>query len=141
MSTRGWNITNFVIAFIALILVIIIYFVVYDHRNEFKNKGIEWIVQQGVSSGKTDIMTTGGHNLYLAQNKSDLVLTVNSSSNNKIGTTISVKNMNTVKGQNVVLKAGSGVSLSEGGIVNGLVLSPAEYAIFTVTTGTTFTRL
>ncbi len=89
MSSRAWNIVNFILAFIAIVLVIIIYVVVFEHRNDFLNNGIPVVIQDGKISA-TDNMITGGNNLYLAKNKQPLTLTLTENTKNTVGKTIQI---------------------------------------------------
>jgi hypothetical protein len=130
-----------IIAVIALILVIILIIVVVvfyffpSEATRLEVRGVNFDIirgsQTGATGSNTDTMTTGNNNLYMsAQLTSDLTLSVNSASTNFIGMTIGIKNNTSGTGGNIIVANGSGVTMSAGGITDGLTLAPGEFAWF-----------
>ncbi len=108
----GW--TALILIIIVIIVIIIIIVVFSSHRNEITNKGIALTIQEGSTSGTTDTMSLDGHRLYIGRSGSPLILTLNKTSGQSKGRTVSVKNNG---GTNLTLKAGT-IKLDPGQLGN-----------------------
>jgi hypothetical protein len=125
-QTWGWpNWLNFVIAIIAAILAIILYFFYFSHRSAVVTHGIAVRIQEGVKTGATDSMITGGNNLYIAQSDQAITVTVEPNDDNQTGRYITIKNASS---DTVTLAQGTGVELDTGGLT--LTVAAGETAQF-----------
>jgi len=115
MDTVDW--ISLIMAFIALVAVFLVFVYVWNHQHNLTNNGLALIIQEGVTSGTTDSMKTGGNNLYVARTTAtSLNLTIRSNSGNTKGRQIYVTN-DLPNGGNVNL-TGSGISLKGNPVVS-----------------------
>lgn len=94
--SSSWHMINFIIALVAIILVLIIYFIVYEHRDDVRS-GIPWTIVRGTTTLSADIVPTGGKVIYMSTNTTnkEVTVTVKSSINNVTGTHIKMINYGT----------------------------------------------
>ena len=151
----GWGTT--LMAALALILIIIfiivavVFFFFPSSQGLLEVRGINFdIINGNVTGGATgsvsESMPTGANNLYISQPLvGNINLTIESNSRNFVGMTIGIKNTTSETGTgDITLVSGAGVTLDPGGITDGLIIEPSEFAWFVVTSiGSTqvFTRL
>ena len=125
-SVTAFNIVNFLMALAAIVAIVVVFFLFQTHRNSITKFGVAFKIQEGVTSGSTDSMKTGGNNLYIVNSSTALTLTVESSSDNQEGRTIAIKN-NTAN--NTTLVGESGKVTLESGQLN-LTVTPGQTAYF-----------
>jgi len=147
-----------IIAVIALILIIIfiivalVFFFFPSSQTVLEVRGVNFdiitgnITGSGATGGNSESMPTGANNLYISQPLvGDINLTIESNSRNFVGMTIGIKNVTLETGTgDITLVQGAGITLDPGGIADGLIIKPSEFAWFVVTSiGSTqvFTRL
>lgn len=130
-SVGAFNIVNFILILIVIIAVVAFFLLFQTHRNSITKFGISYKIQDGVTSGTTDSMTTGGNNLYIVNSSSPLTLTVMSSTDNQAGRIILIKN-NTSNNTTLVGESGK-VTLNSGQL--NLTVTPGQTAYFLNTDG------
>lgn len=158
-ETSGWHTINFIVAFIAFIVVVILIFVIIHERDKLRILGIPWTVQLGTLTGPsplepvsstllaglttpsgvinnegTDTMITGGKNMYVNRSSVDINLIVSDNVNNVVGTHIAVNNQGTGK---ITLIGSQNITLSPSSIVMG----PKEHLEMVMLSPGTFTLL
>ena len=146
-----------VIALVLIIIAIIVFAVLYffpSTQGLLEVRGVNFDVINGQATGgggtggagTAETLDTGTNNLYISQPLvGNVNLTIAANSRNFVGMTIGIKNTTMQGGTGTInLVAGSGVTLSPGGITNGLTVPPGDFAWFVVSsigTTQTFTRL
>jgi len=141
-----------VIALVLIIIAIIVFTVLYffpSTQGLLEIRGVNFDIVNGITIGNTgasESLPTGINNLYVSQPLiGDINLTVLSNSRNFIGMTIGIKNTTSQTGTgNINLVNGQGVTLLPGGLTNGTIVKPGQFALFVVTSigsTQTFTRL
>ncbi len=133
---KTWIFVLIIIIIIAIIILFIIGSIQSTRTNSINTFGVSWRIQRGKTTGSTDVMTTGGNNLYIGQTPEALTLSISPSNDNEEGREIAIKNNST---QNIILKGGSGVTLREGQL--SLTVIPGQTAIFVCLGGDDFLRL
>jgi len=130
------SIIALIVAIIALIVAIvgIIYFNI--HKTNILDQGIAWKIQPGVGSGTTDVMKTGGNNLYIGASTSPLTLTINPDPNNITGSEFQIFNNST---NDITIVAASGISLNM--VLNGSTVASGQLANFIATGANQFLRV
>jgi len=131
------SIIALIIAIIALIIAIIAIVWFNSHKTAITNNGLALTVQQGVSSGTTDTMNTGGNNLYIINSASPLTLSIAPDDKNVNGSLIQIFN-NTAN--TATLTAASPLSLNTS-TIGSLTVGQGELAEFVFTGSNTFLRI
>ena len=125
-TTRGFDVINLILALLAIVGVIIVFFLFITHRNSITQFGIAYKIQEGVTSGTTDTMKTGGNNMYIVNSNSALTLTLADEGNHLEGRVLAIKN-NTTNNTNIQGEPG-GISLDAGQL--NLTVEPGVTALF-----------
>ncbi len=125
-STSGFDIINLILALLAIVGVIIVFFLFLTHRNSITQFGIAFKIQEGATSGATDTMKTGGNNMYIVNSNSALTLTLADEGNHLEGRLLAIKN-NTTDNTTVQGEPG-GINLDAGQL--NLTVEPGVTALF-----------
>lgn len=126
----GVSWTALILVIIVIIVLIIFIVLGFTHRNELTAFGIAFVIQDGVSSGTTDIMTLDGNKMYIGQSSSTLTLTLNKSGNHLKGRVVGIKNNS---GNPMTLIAGT-INLNNGRLNN--TVSSGQLALLMATDDT-----
>ena len=111
---------------IALIIaVVVITLIGLSHKNSIQAYGVALKIQEGVQSGTTDTMKTGGNNMYIVNSSSPITLTLEDSGGHLEGRMLWIKN-NTTNNTTLQGEPG-GVSLLTGQL--NLTVEPGVTAI------------
>lgn len=131
------SIIALIIAIIALIIAIIAIVWFNSHKTSITNNGLALNVKQGVASGATDTMTTGGNNLYIVNSASPLTLSIAPDDNNVVGSLIQIFNDTA---NTTTLTAASPLSLDTT-TIGSTTVAPGGLAEFVFTGSNTFLRI
>lgn len=107
MASSSWHGVNFVIGIIALLLVVIIYIIVFEHRTRFESFGTGWnvflstdLIVDSDQNGDVIAFPTDGHNLLIVNRNVPTTVRLLQDDSNHTGLEVGIKNNGT---QNVTL--------------------------------------
>ena len=125
-GSSGLTMVSLALAVVAIIGVLIVLFLFLTHRNSVVQFGIAFKIQEGVTSGATDTMKTGGNNMYIVNSSDALTLTLADEGNHLEGRLLAIKN-NSGNNTNVQGEPG-GITLDAGQL--NLTVEPGVTAVF-----------
>lgn len=125
-STSGFDVINLILALLAIVGVIVVFFLFLTHRNSITQFGIAFKIQEGVTSGATDTMKTGGNNMYIVNSNVALTLTLADEGNHLEGRVLAIKNNTT---NNTTVQGEPGGIVLDAGQLN-LTIEPGATALF-----------
>ncbi|PCJ29165.1 MAG: hypothetical protein COA94_02325 [Rickettsiales bacterium] len=126
MNVSKLGIVNLVLIVLIIVFVVTSSSMFLSHKNSVQNYGIAFKIQEGVTTGTTDSMVTGGNNMYIANSTDPLTLTLTGNNDHLEGRTVGIKN-NT--DNNVTLKGQiNGITLDDGGLT--LIVEKYKTAMF-----------
>lgn len=103
-----WHGLNFVIALIAVILIIIFSVIIFQHRSDVEQYALGWRVVNGTTTGSSENFIADTNTMYIGQSSQDLTLTLQKGTD-FIGGVIGIKNNTT--NTNITIVPGTGVVL------------------------------
>ncbi len=140
-ASSTWHMVNFFLVFVALILIIIIYFVFFEERDKLTIHGAPWSIQNGTNT-TTEAFNTTLHNLYISNRGNKDTLTLRIDPNTRaIGSQLGIRNFGTGV-INVVPAEGVKIDLVTTPKSEGSFLIPSNnYTELVITAPNTYQRL
>ena len=132
----GFDLLNLFLAVLAIVGVIVVFFLFNTHRTNAERHGLAYNVQEGVTTGTTDTMDISINTMYIVNSSSPITLTValGTGYTPVVGRVFAIKNNTT---NNTTLQGEPGGVTLDAGQLN-LTVTPGQTAQFmaTNTTGT-----
>lgn len=140
-DASSWHMVNFFLVFVALILIIIVYFIFFDERDKLTIHGAPWSIQNGTNT-TTEAFNTTLHNLYISNRGNKDTLTLRIDPNTRaIGSQLGIRNFGTGV-INVVPAEGVKIDLVTTPKSEGSFLIPSNnYTELVITAPNTYQRL
>jgi len=122
----GFSIVNLIFIFFLILFLVLLFLFFFSHRDTIIKFGIAFNIQEGILSGTSDKMRTGGNNLYIVNSSDPLTLTLSSSPNHTKGRIIKIKNK--TKNNTTLIGEPGGITLDPGEL--NLIVTPGQTATF-----------